>query len=488
MLTAINGIGSTASDAKTESPYRKDTSSGGSTSNNSGHSSSGGNSGTSVSSYKDTYIIVEGATSTGISRNSLQGLVSTGKPLTVSDSRMALTFDSAALKAVLSATAGASDGMVTFHATSADISQSADAKALIGSRPVLDLTITYQKNGQAVTAPVDLGPGKVIVAIKYDPAPTEATGGLYAAYVDKDGKTVLLDDSSYDRDRNAVIFNAAHFSVYGVAYKAPAPAFTDTVDHWAKDDIDFAAVRGLLSGTGNDQFSPNTSMTRGMFVTALGRLAGVDPASYTTRSFTDVKADAYYAPYIEWAAQKNIVKGTSATAFAPDQAVTRQEMAVMMTNYAGQMGYPIPATLAEAAFTDSSQISEWAAKEVKAMQRAGIIKGKDGNRFDPQGNATRAEVSAVLRRFVELVIDPATAQGWKKNDSGHWLYYKDGKALTGWQTVDGRRYHFNDDGVMYEGWKQDTATGLWYYFNPDGSMAVSKKIDGYEVGPDGARL
>ncbi|MDD2972558.1 MAG: hypothetical protein PHE02_10555, partial [Lachnospiraceae bacterium] len=65
------------------------------------------------------------------------------------------------------------------------------------------------------------------------------------------------------------------------------------------------------------------------------------------------------------------------------------------------------------------------------MQMAGILMGKDNNRFDPKGTATRAEVSAVLHRFVELCIDTATTQGWTKNDSGHWLYYKDGRTLTG---------------------------------------------------------
>lgn len=266
------------------------------------------------------------------------------------------------------------------------------------------------------------------------------------------------------------------------------------------------AARGLLSGTGNNQFSPDGTMTRGMFVTALGRLAGVNPDSYKTRSFTDVKADAYYAAYVEWAAQKNIVKGTGDKLFSPDAPVTREQMAVMMVNYAGQMGYSIPTPLAAVTFADSDQISAWAAKEVAAMQRAGIVKGKDGNRFDPQASATRAEVSAVLRRFVESVIDPATATGWIKNDSGHWLYYKGGTALTGWQTIGKLRYFFNADGVMHEGWKQDESTGKWYYwtnagaatgwreiggkwyyFDEYGVMAVNTKVDGYEIGPDGAR-
>ena len=168
----------------------------------------------------------------------------------------------------------------------------------------------------------------------------------------------------------------------------------------------FVAARGLLTGTGNKVFSPDGAMTRGMFVTALGRLAGVTPENDQSRRFTDVKADAYYAAYVEWAAQKGIVSGTGEGLFTPDAPVTREQMAVMMTNYAQQMGYAIPTPLAAVTFADNDTISAWAAKEVAAMQRAGIINGKDGNRFDPQASATRAEVSAVLRRFVESVIVP----------------------------------------------------------------------------------
>ena len=77
------------------------------------------------------------------------------------------------------------------------------------------------------------------------------------------------------------------------------------------------------------------------------------------------------------------------------------------------------------------------------MQRAGIVKGKDGNRFDPQGNATRAEISIVLHRFVEIVIDPATANGLgEKMIPVNGFYYRNGKALTGWQTIGKQNYLF----------------------------------------------
>ncbi len=210
--------------------------------------------------------------------------------------------------------------------------------------------------------------------------------------------------SSYDPDLGTVVFETGHFSIYGIGYKNPAPAFTDIKNHWAEDNIIFVASRGLLAGTGNNQFSPDTGMTRGMFVTALGRLAGIDQADYKTGKFTDVKADAYYAPYVNWAAEKGIVNGTSATTFSPDTNITREQMAVIMANYAKKLGYDLPAAHDAVTFADNAQISGWAAKEVKAMQQAGIMAGKGGNRFDPKGTATRAEVATVLRRFVRLSL------------------------------------------------------------------------------------
>ena len=429
---------------------------------NSGVSFHGGSS-YSEPEPQSSYTVAGDNISRSVSRSDLKKLADSGKILTLSCDKAGMTFDPAALKAILAAVP-ASAGNITFTAAPADPRAFPDAAKQIGAHPVYDFIISYKDGkGNLVTVPVNFPAGSAAITLNYAPAAAEVTGSLFMVYVDGKGAVTWLDKSSYDNGK--VLADAPHFSTYGVAYKAPAPVFTDISGHWAKQDIEFVAARGLLSGTGDNLFSPDATMTRGMFVTALGRLAGVNPADYQTRGFTDVKADAYYAAYVEWAAQKNIVKGTGDKLFSPDAPVTREQMAVMMTNYAGQMGYSIPTPLAAVTFADSDKISAWAAKEVTAMQRAGIVKGKDGNRFDPQGNATRAEVSAVLRRFVESVIDPATASGWVKNDSGHWLYYKGGTALTGWREIDGK----------------------WYYFDENGVMAVNTKIDGYEVGPDGAR-
>lgn len=116
--------------------------------------------------------------------------------------------------------------------------------------------------------------------------------------------------------------------------------------------------------------------------------------------------------------------------------------------YDKAIGHELPKVHAENTFADNGKIGSYAKKTVKQMQMAGIISGKNGNLFDPQGTATRVEVSAVLRRFVELAISSDTAQGWTMNDSGKWMYYKDGKSLTGKQDIDGATYTFDQYGVM----------------------------------------
>ena len=107
--------------------------------------------------------------------------------------------------------------------------------------------------------------------------------------------------------------------------------------------------------------------------------------------------------YIEWARKSGIVNGTGNGTFAPDQPVTREQLAVIMQNYAKVAGFELPKVHEEITFADSEKISTYANDAVKAMQMAGILSGKDGNLFDPQGTATRAEISSVLRRFVELI-------------------------------------------------------------------------------------
>ena len=387
------------------------------------------------------------------------------------------------LKQLDTASAG---GDIILRADKVDALRSTEAKAAIGTRPAYDLSLIYLSGGKE-TPIANLNGHTISVRLPYLPAKGEQTGNLYAVYVDNAGKVEWITRSSYDASQKAVVFEAAHFSVYGIGYKNPAPAFTDITGHWAADNILFVVSRGLLSGTSDTTFSPNSGMTRGMFVTALGRLAGINPDSYKTGKFTDVKANAYYAPYVNWAAQTGIMEGVTATTFAPDTNINREQMAVIMANYAKQLGYDLPKTLQTVTFADNAQISSWAKDAVRAMQQAGILAGKNGNKFDPRGTATRAEVATVLRRFVEIVIDPQAANGWQQNGSGQWSYYRNGEPVKGWLSDDQKWYWLDKATRMMfaGGWKQ--IDGKWHYFYPDGAMAVNTTIDGYTIGSDGAR-
>ena len=318
-----------------------------------------------------------------------------------------------------------------------------EAKKAIGSRPVFDLKVNYG-NGKAISS---FGAGSVSVTIPYTLGANEKAGNVQAVYVDSKGKVHWLINSVYDSAEKVLRFSTDHFSTYGIGYKQANTAFTDIAGHWAKEDIEFVASRGLFSGTSETKFSPNTAMTRGMFVTALGRLANADVSGYAKSSFSDVQNDAYYMGYIEWASKNNIVNGIGDYKFAPDQSITREQMAVIMSNYAKTIGFTLPKVHVENTFADSVKISAYAKDAVKQMQMAGVISGKNGNLYDPQGTATRAEVSAVLRRFVELAISNDTAQGWTMNDSGNWMYYENGKPVTGKKDIDGSSYTFDQYGV-----------------------------------------
>ena len=318
-----------------------------------------------------------------------------------------------------------------------------EAKNAIGGRPLFDLKVNYGSGKQVQS----FGAGSVSVAIPYTLGANEKAGNVQAVYVDGNGKMHWLANSVYDSAEKVLRFNTNHFSTYGIGYKQPNTAFTDIANHWAKEDIEFAVSRGLLGGTSAATFSPNTAITRGMFVTALGRLANADISSYKKSGFTDVKSDAYYMGYIEWANKNGIATGVGNGTFAPDQSITREQIAVILQNYAKAIGFTPPKVHTESTFADSAKISTNVKDAVKQMQMAGVISGKKENLFDPQNTATRAEVAAVLHRFAELVIFSDTMQGWMRNDSGQLMYYKNGKPVTGKKNIGGTAYTFDQYGV-----------------------------------------
>jgi hypothetical protein len=174
---------------------------------------------------------------------------------------------------------------------------------------------------------------------------------------------------------------------------------------WYYDDVHYAWENGLFEGTNAEGtlFSPNMSVSRGMIVTVLYRLAG-EPGIVGGAAFDDVDANAYYAKAMAWAKANGIVGGIGNNMFTPDAPVTRQDLTVILMNYAKHTGARLPVTREYESFLDDADSANYAKDAIEAFFRAGIINGKGGGLFDPTGTATRAELAAMLRRFIENVM------------------------------------------------------------------------------------
>jgi len=174
---------------------------------------------------------------------------------------------------------------------------------------------------------------------------------------------------------------------------------------WFFDAVSYVTARNLFTGTSQTAFSPQNSMTRGMFVTVLYRLAG-KPAVFSASVFPDVgDASAYYYNAVVWAHQNNIVTGDTDGRFYPDRSITREQMAVIISRYAVYAGYSTaPAdTSVFDAFPDKGSVSPYATEALKWAAGAGLINGSDG-KIVPKGTATRAQVAQIILNFCRNII------------------------------------------------------------------------------------
>jgi hypothetical protein len=171
---------------------------------------------------------------------------------------------------------------------------------------------------------------------------------------------------------------------------------------WFYEDVMFAYSRGLMTGTSARKFSPDAPMTRGMIVTVSHRMES-EPAARRATTFGDVADGKYYTEAVAWAEGEGIVDGYGNGLFGPEDDITRQDLALLFLRYARYKGVTLPEIRAYADFDDDKDVSDYAREATETMYKAGIISGKPGNRLDPKGTATRAEVAAMLRRFLEAV-------------------------------------------------------------------------------------
>lgn len=171
---------------------------------------------------------------------------------------------------------------------------------------------------------------------------------------------------------------------------------------WFYDGVGFVFENNLMNGTSNEIFEPHSTLTRGMLVTILYRFEG-EPKSKEF-GFSDVSKNMWYTKAVDWAASYKIVNGIGNNMFAPDEPVTRQQIAVIFYNYAKYKAVDLIAEKDLSSYLDSGKISSWARKELEWAVASGLISGKSNNILDPSGNATRAETSVIIKRYVENIL------------------------------------------------------------------------------------
>lgn len=267
--------------------------------------------------------------------------------------------------------------------TAADISPAEYARRYIGD------VVTAGKHGKA--APVltlsDLGR-----TVKFIFTPDK---GCHVKDVKVNGKSIGAVES----------YTCSSLKIYDritVEFTDGTLPFTDVREtDWFYDDVVFAYENGLFSGTTATTFSPYAPMTRAMLVTVLYRLEG-EPAVTGRSGFSDVTIGSYYEAAVTWAADSGIVNGTSATTFSPSENVTREQMAAILCRYAQYKRYDTTVSAALSAFSDAAAVSTYAKAPLSWAVAEKLVNGTDGKLL-PRASATRAQVAAILHRFVENI-------------------------------------------------------------------------------------
>ena len=171
-----------------------------------------------------------------------------------------------------------------------------------------------------------------------------------------------------------------------------------TPNAWYKDAVQYAYAGGLMTGVSANEFAPEATTTRAMIVSMLARLEGVESAE--SAGFTDVAADDWYATAVNWAASVGVVNGFDDGTFQPNAAITREQLAAILMNYAQYKGQDVSVRATLDTYNDATAISGWANDVMSWAVAEGLLTGVTNDQLQPQGNATRAQVAAILQRFL----------------------------------------------------------------------------------------
>ena len=257
--------------------------------------------------------------------------------------------------------------------------------------------------------------GSVTVTIEADVKSGENVNAFKGFCIKHDGGVEVMQ-TKVEVGRAQILM--PHFSDYVVVYDetygaydncpkdttCPASKFTDVdVTAWYHDGVHFCVENGIMKGVSDTKFDTTGDITRAQIVTMLWRLDGEKYANYAM-TFQDVPAEQWYTEAVRWAASEKIVNGYDAEHYGPEDPITREQMATILYNYAKYKGQGfIGSWMFLLDFVDRADISEWADEAVHWCSMKGVVTGKDGKVFDPQGTATRAEAATMVQRFCEAL-------------------------------------------------------------------------------------
>lgn len=290
----------------------------------------------------------------------------------------------------------AKDGSYTFKYTSSSSSGGSSS-----GKTTYKVTTSAVNNGGVNASPSNAEKGATIT-ITLSPDKGYKLDKL--TVTDGSGKTV----STVKKSDTVYTFTMPASAVkVGVSYVKATETPSETkfndvsANDWFASAVDYVTGKGMMNGTADNTFSPKANTTRGMVVTVLYRLE--NQPSTSAASFTDVASGAYYANAVAWANANGIVSGYGSGKFGPNDKVTREQLAAILYRYAQYKKYNVSGAKSLDGYTDAQSVSSYAVPALQWANAAGVVTGKSGSKLDPKGNATRAEVAAMLMRFCENV-------------------------------------------------------------------------------------
>ena len=270
------------------------------------------------------------------------------------------------------------------------------------ANPNYKITIGDTENGTVTVNPTAAKAGTTVTIT---PVPDAGYQVGTVSVTDRFGQAVAVDQQADGTYTFVMPDGQVTVEVTFLQGEATDLPFSDvTESDWFYDAVTYAYENGLMDGVGMGLFAPNSETTRAQLVTILHRLAG-QPAPSGDSGFSDVETGTWYTDAVAWAAQNGIVNGVSDTQFAPGDDITREQLAVILYRYATYQGYDVSQRADLSGFVDAGTISTYAQEALSWANAQGLVLGFEDDSLRPQGNASRAQIAAVLMRFCQTLAE-----------------------------------------------------------------------------------